>query len=115
MPSPEVLPEDIRLLSRRAALELHHNSFKADLDKLVLAILRNVKEAMSAPLSSVQVATIVISRRNLPNAGDAGRYQVFIDGVRIGELRNNESLSHMVSPGTHTGHFSWGWVKSNML
>ncbi len=38
MPKPEQLPEELRLLTRRQALELHHDRWSADIERLITAL-----------------------------------------------------------------------------
>jgi hypothetical protein len=38
MPKPEQLPEELKLLTRRQALELHHDRWSADIERLISAL-----------------------------------------------------------------------------
>ena len=85
MPTPAELPEDLIALARRNAIEVSHQRFSYDVDKLVAAI----KEAMpatpsykpragSAALQRKELALKVV-RDDLVNASNSPLYQYRID------------------------------------
>ena len=48
MPGPDALPEDLKALSRRSAVELRNTRFNVDSDLVVAAIKRRLGGARSA-------------------------------------------------------------------
>lgn len=85
MPSPTELPEDLTAFARRNAIELSHQRFAYDVDKLVKAIKEAVPltptfkpRANSAALNAKEEAIKAI-RDDLVNASDSPLYQFRVD------------------------------------
>ncbi|MEE9337491.1 MAG: hypothetical protein V3U87_05380 [Methylococcaceae bacterium] len=77
-------------------------------------MVRYIESCPLIPQSTM--AIISISRRHkVDAAGTAGIYKIFVNGIQVGSLKNNETITHEVTPGSHVVHFSWAFVKSNML
>jgi tetratricopeptide (TPR) repeat protein len=54
VPNPEDLPEDIKALARKNAIELRHTGFHSDVDRLIKTVQKVVKEEEKAKLKAEQ-------------------------------------------------------------
>jgi uracil-DNA glycosylase family 4 len=85
MPSPADLPDDLTALARRNAIELSHQRFAYDVDKLIAAIKEAVPPAPSfKPLANSEVLrekefAIKAIRDDLVNASESPLYQFRVD------------------------------------
>lgn len=85
MPAPTDLPEDILLLARRNAIELHHRHFARDVEKLVTAIRRDelaekgLLKAQDDEVLRTKEAAIKALRLELVGATESPLYQYRIE------------------------------------
>jgi uracil-DNA glycosylase len=85
MPSPAELPEDLNLLARRNAIELSHQRFMYDVEKLVKTIKEAVpatpsfKPRANSELLSGKEGALKVIRDDLVNASDSPLYQFRVD------------------------------------
>lgn len=84
MPHPAHLPEALRPLSRRNAIEISHHRFREDLMRLVEAIkaalpARGMKESTTSEVILQKTALLKAVRDDVVNAQDSPLYQFRVD------------------------------------
>lgn len=66
------------------------------------------------PPAPAGTATLILRRPQEVYAMLRG-YQVYIDGIKVGEVRSNSEVAFTVAPGTHTLHLQVDWVKGDAV
>ncbi|MEO8611111.1 MAG: uracil-DNA glycosylase family protein [Chloroflexota bacterium] len=109
MPSPAELPEDLTSLSRRNAIELSHQRFMVDVDKLVKAIKEAVPptptfkpRANSETLGRKEQALKLI-RDDLVNASDSPLHQFRVDNRSFPVIGEGNADANLIFIGQALG------------
>jgi hypothetical protein len=113
LPRADELPQSLRSLTLRQALELTHANFRLEMPRLVAAVAEAVDGEHAADDRGTGVLTLTRAPGGLKDRGRA--YQVVVDNSVIGKIRKGEQLDLPLASGRHVIYLKVDWCRSREL